>query len=81
LLGIFHDSLPDYLHLRLERVQNRGMSIIYPETTYENALENASLSSLKQCREKLVAKLFTNTIKYQDHPTELSVAEQKTILL
>ena len=65
--AVFHDSLPDYLHLRLERIQIRCMSIIYPGTTYENALRNASLPSLKQRRGKLVAKLFTNIIKDQDH--------------
>ena len=65
---VFHDSLPDHLHLRLrlERIQIRCKSIICPATTYENAQENASLSSLKQQRGKLVAKLFTNIIKDQD---------------
>ena len=43
------------------------VSIIYPATTYENALRNASLSSLKQRQGKLVAKLFTNIVKDQDH--------------
>ena len=75
--AVFHDSLPDYLHLRLERVQIRCMSIIYPETTYDNALENASLSSLKQRREKLVAKLFTNIIKDQDHQMNCLLPNKK----
>ena len=65
--AVFHDSLPDYLHLHLERIQIRCMSIIHPATTYENALKNASLFSMKQRRGKLVAKLFTNIITDQDH--------------
>ena len=75
--AVFHDSLPDYLHLRLERVQIRCMSIIYPATTYENALEIASLSSLKQRREKLVAKLFTSSIKDQDHQLNCLLPNKK----
>jgi hypothetical protein len=53
------------------------MSIIYPATTYENALENANLSSLKQRREKLVAKLFTNIIKDQDHQLNCLLPNKK----
>ncbi len=74
---VFHDSLPGYLHLRLERVQIRCMSIIYPAATYENALEIASLSSLKQRREKLVAKLFTSSIKDQDHQLNCLLPNKK----
>ena len=79
--AVFHDSLPDYLHLRLERIQIKCMSIIYPVTTYENALRNASLSSLKQRRGKLVAKLFTKIIKDQDHQLNCLLPKKKTILL
>jgi hypothetical protein len=53
------------------------MSIIYPATTYENALENANLSSLKQRREKLVTKLFTNIIKDQDHQLNCLLPNKK----
>ena len=74
--AVFQDSLPDYLHLRLESIQIRCMSIIYPATTNENTLKNASLSSLKQCRGKLVAKLFTNIVKDQDHQLSCLLPEK-----
>ena len=65
--AVFHDSLPDYLHLRLERVQIRCLPIIYPQVTYEEALEKANLPTLKHRREKLVVQLFNNIMTDDQH--------------
>ena len=51
-------SLPDYNHVRLERVQIRCLSIIYRQASYEEALKKTGLLKLKLSRENLVVKLF-----------------------
>ena len=52
-------SLTLGLQSDMEREQRRAMNIIYPNTTYTEALANAQLTSLKQTRAQLCEHFFT----------------------
>ena len=52
-------SLTLGLQSDMERVQRRAMNIIYPNTTYTEALANAQLPSLKQRRAQICEHFFT----------------------
>ena len=41
---VFHNSLPQYLSSDIERIQRRCPRTIFPESSYEEALELANLS-------------------------------------
>ena len=45
---VYHDSLPVYPSILLEQVQRRALRIIYPYSSYEEALIKAGLVSLAE---------------------------------
>ena len=59
---IWHGSLTEEQSKDTERIQRRGMKIIFPEKTYEQALIECGMESLENRREKVCIKLI-NDIK------------------
>ena len=57
-----HDSLPKYLSDDLEKLQKRAFRIILPGHSYENALNELSLTSLADRRQNLTNKLFKTIV-------------------
>ena len=55
---VFHYSLPQYLQSELERVQKRALACIFPGMPYREALERASLTSIRERHEDLTKSLF-----------------------
>ena len=49
---VFHNSLPKHLCEDLERLQKRALRIIYPGSSYSEALIISGLSTLEQTRQK-----------------------------
>ena len=59
---VFHDSLPKYLSDDLEKLQRRACRIILPGYSYENALNELSLTSLADRRQNLTNKFFKTIV-------------------
>ena len=59
---VYHDSLPLYLSKSLEQVQRRALRIIYPYSSYEEALDKAGLVYLAVRRQSLTDRLFDKVI-------------------
>ena len=55
---VYHDSLPVYPSILLEQVQRRALRIIYPYSSYEEALIKAGLVSLAERRQLFTDRLF-----------------------
>ena len=55
---VFHNSLPQYLAIDLERCQRRALRIIFPSSSYEEALLLAGLVPLYDRRQQITDKLF-----------------------
>ena len=53
-----NNSLPQYLSDDLECYQKRALKIIYPHSSYVQALEETGLKSLYERREEISSKLF-----------------------
>ena len=51
-------AIPDYLSVKIERVQKRAMKIIYPGTSYEESLIRAGLETLVMRRDDVYKKLI-----------------------
>ena len=64
---VFHDSLPVYLSNDLERIQKRAMRIIYPPTSYQEALAIAGLVPFVVRRQQLTDKLFKQISNDKTH--------------
>ena len=64
---VFHNGLPSYLSEDLEVVQKRGLKIIYPELSYEQALAKSDLCPLSTRRQEITDRLFQSIIKGNDH--------------
>ena len=59
---VYHNALPEYLSLSLERIQKRAKCIIYGyDLSYKEALAKSGLSNLYQRRSEL-CQTFFNTI-------------------
>ena len=56
---IFHNALPKYLSADLERIHKRALKIIHPKLTYREALAVCNLPTLRERRQKLCDKLFS----------------------
>ena len=83
---IWHGSLTVEQSKDIERIQRRGMKIICPEKTYEQALIKCGMETLENRREKICIKL-TNDMKGLIHklnellpPTVGHVRERDTRL-
>ena len=55
---VFHNGLSKYLSDELERIQKRALRIIYPFTSYSEALEKCDLPYLYDRRNTLTSKIF-----------------------
>ena len=58
---IWHGSLTEEQSKDIERIQRRGMKIIFPEKTYEQALIECGMETLENRREKMCIKLINDT--------------------
>jgi hypothetical protein len=71
---VFHNSLPQYPISDIERIQRRCLRRIFPESSYEEALELANLETLRNRREAACKKLFLQAIMCQ-HNQHMNVKE------
>ena len=62
-------ALPQYLSDSLERIQKRALAIIFPGSTYMEALNLAGISTLQDCRSaachKFIAQLNLDNPVYK----------------
>ena len=63
----FHTNLPAYLSDQIERVQKRVLSILFPEVSYNKALEDAGFKTLFHRREELCSNLFKQIVESDQH--------------
>ena len=64
---LFHNALPKYLLADLERIQKRALKIIHPELTYREALTICDLLTLRERRQKLCDKRFSEVVSNPKH--------------
>ena len=57
---IWHGSLTEEQSKDIERIQRRGMKIIFPEKTYEQAMIECGMETLENRREKMCIKLIND---------------------
>ena len=62
-----HYGLPQYLSDVIERIQKRALRIIYPELSYEDALDMLGLKTLYVRRGDLCNKLFASILNDEEH--------------
>ena len=55
---VFHNSLPKYLDNEIERVQKRFLKRIYPDLSYDEAIEISKLDTLFDRRSAACHRLF-----------------------
>ena len=58
----WHGSLTEEQSKDIERIQRRGMKIICPEKTYEQALIECGMETLENRREKMCIKLINDIL-------------------
>ena len=63
----FPNALPAYLSAELEQLQKRAMRIIFPFTSYRDALQQARLETLSARRELITSKLFESISSNENH--------------
>ena len=63
----FHTNLPAYLSYQIGRVQKRVLRILFPEVSYNKALEDAGLKTLFHRREELCSSLFKQIVESDQH--------------
>ena len=56
---VFHSSMPQYLSDEVERIQKRGLRIIFRDLNYKEATAKAKLGTLFERRETLYQLLFS----------------------
>ena len=73
-------DIPDYLSDRIQPFQNRALKIIYPNSSYSQALSQANESTLSNRPELLCHKFMSEMIDTRDHPLSclVSTALQRT---
>ena len=59
---VFHYSLPKYLLVKLERVQRRALSSIFPRVHYSDALQLVGLESIRAHQENLTEHMFQSIV-------------------
>ena len=64
---VYHDSLPQYPNMEIEKVQKRYLRRIFPESSYDDALKQANLSTLHDRRSNACKKLFLDAYTNCDH--------------
>ena len=64
---VYHFNLPQYLSDFLERIQKRALSIILPQTKYEEALALLEMETLKSRRSTKCIKLNEDITSNNSH--------------
>ena len=64
---VFHNSLPQYLNLDIERVQKRCIKRIFPDVSYEEGLKLAKLETLCDRGSEACKKLFLQAYSDTSH--------------
>ena len=64
---VFHYGLPEYLSEVTERIQRRALHIIYPQLSYQDALDALELQTLYSRRRDLCNKLFESVLRDEEH--------------
>ncbi|XP_078361380.1 uncharacterized protein LOC144645704, partial [Oculina patagonica] len=75
---LFHSSLPGYLSEELERIQRRAMRIIFPNSGYRKALEEAGIPTLAGRRDWLSKSLFNDIATSKKHKLVNLLPERPT---
>ena len=73
---VFHNSLPQYLSSDIERIQRRCLRRIFPESSYQEALELANLETLRKRREAACKKLFLQAHLDTKHKLHQMIPEE-----
>ena len=60
---VWHNALPAYLSSEIERVQMRALRIIYPRSSYQEALQRAKIARLEDRRNELCIRAFDKITK------------------
>ena len=60
---VWHNALPAYLSSEIERVQMRALRIIYPRSSYQEALQRAKIASVEDRRNALCMRAFDKITK------------------
>ena len=60
---VWHNALPAYLSSEIERVQMRALKIIYPRSSYQEALQRAKIARLEDRRNDLCMRAFDKITK------------------
>ena len=63
---VFHYSLPQYLQPEWESVRKRALACNFPGMPYREALERASLTSLREHHKDITKSLFRSISENQD---------------
>ena len=74
-------NIPVYLSERIESVQKRAFKIIYPDSSYNQALILAKETTLSSGREFLWNKLMADMNKNSDHPLSFPVSAPENITI
>ena len=60
---VWHNALLAYLSSEIERVQMRVLRIIYPRSSYQEALQRAKIASVEDRRNELCMRVFDKITK------------------
>ena len=60
---VWHNALLAYLSSEIERVQMRALRIIYPRSSYQEALQRAKIASVEDRRNALCMRAFDKITK------------------
>ena len=60
---VWHNALPAHLSSEIERVQMRALRIIYPRSSYQEALQRAKIARLEDRRNELCMRAFDKITK------------------
>ena len=63
---VFHYGLPEYLPEAIKKIQRRALHIIYPQLSYQDALDALGLQTLYSRRRELCNKLFESVLRDEE---------------
>ena len=74
-------NIPVYLFERIEAVQKRAFKIIYPDSSYNQALILGKVTTLSSRRKFLCNKLMADMNKKSNHPLSFLVSAPENITI
>lgn len=74
---VYLNSLPNYLSNDLERLQKRALSIIYPEPSCAEALNEAGLQPLSERGQVITSKFLERIATDKNHKLHPLLSEEK----